>query len=120
MWGFYNQRNRGLGKKIFNKMMNPTVASKYHQSGTRTKRGPDQHFLTDHVYPLIKSRSVIHDSYLCARYKDSKPFPTERVGYCYIAVHHFYEGSCLTNKSNLGPECPMKCQSAEHRDWKYC
>ena len=65
MWGFYNERERQLGQEIFRTLMNESIARKHHESGTEMIKGLDQFFLHDHVYPLIKTRSVIHDSYLC-------------------------------------------------------
>ncbi len=118
MWGFYNERNRDLAKEIFRKMIDTKIAGNYHKNGTQTKRGPDQFFLNDHVYPLIKSESIIHDSYCCVQYGDSKPFPTERVGSCYVATMEM-NGYCATNKTLL-PECPMACRLNEHKDWTHC
>ena len=62
MWGFYNEWARQSGKLIFRTLIKDSISSKNHESGTETKRGPDHFFLHDHVYPLIKSRSTIHDS----------------------------------------------------------
>ena len=115
MWGFYNERDRELGKEIFKKMMNK--ASKYHKSGTKTVRGPDQFFLSDHVYPFIKSKSIIHDSYLCKNYENSQPFPTERVGGCYVAIQQ-WDGICA--QKNRLPICPEICRPAEHKNWTFC
>ena len=113
MWRFYNEPNRDLAKKNFKK-----IAGKYLKNGIKTKRGPDQFFLNDHVYPLIKSQSIIHDSYCCVHYGDSKPFPTERVGSCFIGSVDTKE-SCAENKRLL-PEGPMVCRPTEHKDWTRC
>jgi len=118
MWGFYNERDRNLGKQIFKNLTDQLIASKYHESGTETKDGPDQFFLHDYVYPIIRSRSTIHDSYLCKQYNDSEPFPTERVGFCYVAVHHNFIEKCATNDTLN--ECPMLCRPVENKNWKYC
>ncbi len=115
MWGFYNERDRQLGKEIFKQMMNK--ASNYHKSGTKTLRGPDQFFLTDHVYPLVKSRSIIHDSYTCKQFKDSQPFPTKRVGGCYVAIQE-WDGLCI--KNNKFPDCPVDCRPGEQKNWTLC
>ena len=104
MWGFYNDRDRISGKEIFKKMIDKTIASQYHKSGAETKRGPDQFFLSDHVYPIVKSRSIIHDSYYCMHYANSTSFPTERVGSCYVGIIE-WDSSCAKNKTLL-PELP--------------
>ena len=118
MWGFYNERNRILAKEIFRKIIDTKIAGKYHKNGTETKRGPDQFFLNDHVYPILKSQSIIHDSYCCVHYEGSKPFPSERVGSCFIGSVNTKE-SCAENKKLL-PECPMVCRPTEHKDWARC
>lgn len=121
MWGFFNERSRELATELFRKMIDVNIASKYHKNGTIFRKGGDQSFLTDHIYPFIKDRSIIHDSYKCEVYKDGEPFPTERAGFCYVAIHHFYEEACMTNKSNMhDKECPFACRPAEHKNWKYC
>ncbi len=117
MWGFYNERDRQLGKEIFKKIINEAIANKYHKAGTKTKKGPDQFFLTDHVYPLIKSQSIIHDSYLCQHYRDSKPFPTQRIGNCFIGSPQKNQANCELKKFI---ECPIDCRPIEHRNWNFC
>ncbi len=116
MWGFYNGRDRALGRQIFKKMTNKTIASRYHKSGAATKRGPDQFFLTDHVYPLIKTRSIVHDSYTCSSYKYSEAFPTQRIGSCFIGA----SGDQLHCEKKQFYECPLRCRPAEHKNWTYC
>ena len=64
MWGFYNERNRSLAKEIFRKMIDTKIAGKYHKKAPIQK---DQLFLSDYVSPLIKSQSIIHDSYFCVQ-----------------------------------------------------
>jgi len=115
MWGFYNQRDRNLGKGIFKKIIDPNISKKFI-NGKVTEKGPDQHFLTTYVYPLIRSRSVIHDSFLCNNYKDSKPFPTKRIGSCFIGAAGNYE-KCSQEKFH---ECPINCRPEAHKDWVTC
>jgi len=85
MWGFYNQRDRNLGTRIFKIIIDPNIA-KIYINGKVTEKGPDQRFLTKYVYPLIRSGSIIHDSFLCNQYKDSKPFPSKRIGSCFVGA----------------------------------
>jgi len=112
-WDFDNDRNRDLGREIFKKMMNLTISSGYHKSGTRTQWGLDQDFLKDHVYPLIKARSIIHDSFMCAQFNDSRPFPTRPNGNCLGSA-----GECETNKQFF--ECPISRRPAEHKNRTLC
>ena len=115
MWGFHNKRDRNLGKEIFKKIIDPSIAKKYHTSGTKTKTGPDQFFLADHVYPLIKSRSIIHDSYTCKNYENSKPFPTKRVADCFIG-----DSDMAGCGNKTFHECPVACRPDNHQDWIFC
>ena len=98
MWGFFNAKNRDLSNKIFNLILNKQLALKYNLN---SKKGYDQYFLADHVYPLVKQVAVIHDSYCCLTYRDSQPFPTKRIGNCFIGA----VGSC--NESGTFYTCPI-------------
>ncbi len=67
----------------------------------QSPKGHDQYFLTEYVYGLLKSNSVIHDSYLCEIYGGS-PYPIKREGNCFIgAAFHI---------------CPIKCRPKDHLD----
>jgi len=66
-----------------------------------SKKGFDQFFLADYVYPLVKQVAVIHDSYCCLSYRDSQPFPTKRIGNCFVAAI----GGC--NETGIYYPCPI-------------
>ena len=112
MWGFKMYKNRGIAKKIFNRILNRKGSFLYK----RDDRKPfDQFFLSDKVYPLIRDRSLIHDSYLCNRFKDSVPFPSQREGNCFIGSPL----SCnLESKSFF--KCPIECRPLHGLNWTYC
>lgn len=76
LWGFYSARNKTTARRIYSLIVNKTLAKFYKQPG---EKWSDQNFLNDHVYSLIKNDSVIHDSYLCSFFKDSEPFPSQRL-----------------------------------------
>ena len=40
--------------------------------------GADLSFLTDVIWPLVRSRQMSHDSYTCERFPHARPFPTRR------------------------------------------
>ena len=82
MWGFFRARDRNLAHKIFDLIRNPQIAASYN-GNLRSPKGADQSFLAHHVHPLIKDKSIIHDSFLCTSYGGG-PFPTKRVGTCFI------------------------------------
>ena len=79
----------------------------------KSPKGADQHFLTQHVYPFVKSNSIIHDSYLCTSY-GGDGFPTKRIGNCFIGSTE----ACNTTASFT--ECPKQCRPKEHQDWTTC
>jgi len=99
MWGFFNARNRELSNKIFNLILNKQIALKYNLN---SKKGYDQFFLADHVYPLVKQVAVIHDSYCCLTYRDSQPFTTKRIGNCFVGASG---GGC--NETGTFYTCPI-------------
>jgi hypothetical protein len=113
MWGFHSARNRVLAKQIFDTAIDKKVAAQYNQ-GRKSPKGSDQFFLTQYVYPHISGNSVTHDSYLCSGYNRGSPFPTQRIGDCYIG------GVAGCNVSVEFRECPKNCRPAEHQDWTYC
>ena len=113
MWGFYNSRDRKTAKKIFNHILNKFLWIKYNQDG-KHQRGFDQFFLKDFVFPLIKSNSMIHDSYTCQNLQGIG-FPSKRIGNCYVGSVDF---NC--NKTGFYYVCPIACRPYDHLDWTYC
>ena len=111
MWGFYKSKNISLANRIYNLVINKTLANRYKKVNDRWS---DQFFLRDYVYSLIKNDSIIHDSYLCSFYLDSIPFPTQRISNCFVGQI----GKCLLNSTLI--KCPIKCRPKNHLDWNYC
>ena len=112
MWGFFNARDRTLAKRFFDLFIDKKLSSQYNQ-GLKSPKGSDQNFLTEHIYPILKSNSITHDSYLCGGYGGS-PFPTKRLGNCYIG------GTTECDINATFYECPSQCRPREHQDWKFC
>jgi hypothetical protein len=112
MWGFYNERNRTLANRILNLILDKNISVRYN-SNDKSPKGADQHFLTSHVYGLIKVDSVIHDSYLCQNY-GGQPFPTKRKGNCFIGNPF----DCNITASFF--KCPPQCRPKAHLDWESC
>ena len=113
MWGFKTYQNRSLANSIFNLILNRNISNEYNHDFKSHKQG-DQLFLNKYVYPLIRQTSLIHDSFLCNRYKDSKPFPTKRNGNCFIGS----TSDCNINATFL--KCPVQCRPINKTDWEYC
>jgi hypothetical protein len=80
MWGAKNKLDRKFSNSIIEKILDKRIADDYK----RRPKGLDQEFLSVYVYYQIRSNSVIHDSYTCNLYKDSTPWPTKRIGDCFV------------------------------------
>ena len=98
MWGFKSKSDKYLANIIYKLILDKRIATKYNNE---SKIQGDQNFLADYIYPLIKDNSLIHDSYFCRSYLDSEPFPTKRLGNCFVGA--YAREGC--NQSVL--ECPF-------------
>ena len=51
-----------------------------------TQKGPDQFFLRDVVWPMVKDRCIEHDEVSIPQYRNpaARPFPTPREGYRFV------------------------------------
>ena len=83
MWGFYNSRDFFMANSIFDLILNVNMAKKCSMRKCKNKYNGDQNFLKQYVYPKIKRRSTVHDSFKCALY-GGEPFPTKRKGDCFV------------------------------------
>lgn len=111
MWGFYNSRNRDLASYIFSYIIDFKISAIFNKD--KNVKQADQTFLREYIYPKIKKISIIHDSYLCKSY-GGDPFPTKRVGNCFI-------GSTAECYSNLTfYKCPDECRPTDHPNWISC
>ena len=112
MWGLNIKVDPKQAKEIMKRIVDKKEAFK---DKNNNKKSYDQSFLSRKVYPLIRSKSIIHDSYLCLRYKDSEPFPTER-----------FEGLFIGGNDNsvklIGTkyECPIDCRPKSNLSWINC
>ena len=125
MWGFKMYRNRPLAGRLFFYLLNRRIAAYYVIDGVTADKsadglvghtnGPDEMFLRDYFYPLIKFDSVVHDSFHCGQFRESVAWPIQRVGNCFVgSSDHCNE---TANDSN---DCPDTCKPKKHLDWKKC
>ena len=129
MWGFKIAQNRSLTNYIYALITDKILAQSFNPVQSNERGEFDQHFLGQYVWPIAVKNSTAHDSYTCARYENSKPFPTRRLNpSCYVANLHLCDESLepvaalndsLLFKGSL-PACPDQCRSKEHPDWLYC
>ncbi len=139
MWGFFNNRSRSLAKDIYNKMIDQSIAKEFNHNN---QKGLDQSFLSGklisnsqcslianliliaikvHVYPTVKDKALVHDSFLCSMFHDSVPFPSKRQGALFVSfgsqMSELYE---YTYNKTFHAECPVECRPKDHMDWKWC
>ncbi len=91
MWGFYNSRDQAIAEQIYFLIVNKEIALKFNK--VVNQKGQDQNFLTQYVYPLIKNKSVVHDSYMCMKH-GGEPFPTRRIGLCHVGQYIYANNQC--------------------------
>jgi hypothetical protein len=113
MWGFNNALDRNLASKLFRKIMDPKIASKFNANLSSPKR-QDQFFLSEYVYERIRSKSIVHDSYSC-HILGGSPWPTQRVGNCFVGS----PAGCNATTTDFY-DCPIECRPKSHPDWKKC
>ncbi|CAF1129092.1 unnamed protein product [Brachionus calyciflorus] len=113
MWGFKNSLKRNLSNEIYNLIISKNIIEQYSRGGTR-QRDSDQSFLYQYIYFKMADISVIHDSFFCGSYPNSRPFPTRRKGDCYVGSIGF------CNESKGFYTCPDQCRPKDHPDWISC
>ncbi|CAF0858725.1 unnamed protein product [Brachionus calyciflorus] len=113
MWGFKSSLDRYLSNHIYNLIIDRKLSVKYKPNGTDAK-GYDQKFLSNHIYEKINLLSLVHDSYTCKTYANSRPYPSQRIGNCFIGS----AGDCDT-KAKFD-QCPLECRPKDHLDWTSC
>lgn len=104
MWCFRNSKNRDLGIKLFNTILNQAT----YEFDTKS----DQYILNKYIWPEVEFDSLQHDSYLCDLFPNSKPFPTKR--------KQFFVGCVRDCFIFMDEVCPEKCRPKDHKDWIYC
>ena len=80
----------------------------------------DMVYLRHIVWPVIRSRSNIYDSYHCKNTEEmgvSQPWPTQRQGQLYVGVGptKYNVTARLANHP-----CPRNCRPKDHKDWQFC
>ena len=68
------------------------------------------------MWPEAKNNALIHDSFNCDKNNGGVPFPTQRLGDCYVAIMSM----CNNNTSSKSLVCPSICRPKDHQDWITC
>ena len=121
MWGYKRSTNIPNSDRIFEKILDQKI-SKLFNKNLQSEKGADQSFLSNHVYSLLVDDSVIHDAYTCKSYNNSRPFPTRRVGYCFVGtiMNRLEACSNATAEKLKYYTCPEQCRPSNHLDWTSC
>lgn len=110
----HTSMDRHLASRIFRLLMNVGLCRRFNAGG-RSQKMFDQYFLAQHVYGLVFRNAVIHDSYHCKKYANSKPFPTQR-----IIMDHVGSVKSELNETKNIRACPKVCRPPDHQDWTFC
>ena len=118
MWGYANERNRTLGKIIYELILSKSL--KLNQKNLNNK-DYDQYFLSNFVWPIAKKSATVHDSYNC-KYLGGEPFPTKRPEdkFCFASCSLPCCDQTLNQKNRKMDVCPVECRPKDHQDWIYC
>lgn len=78
-------------------------------------KGLDQSLLTKWIWPKVAEDCLVHDSYLCKRFKSDhwRPWPTQRVTGPYNFVG-------AAGPMEIKTKCPKECRPPDHQDWTMC
>ena len=111
LWGANNYINMTRVAAVRNSLLSVKPQLNY---------GFDQDTLNSRVWPVIRERAAIFDSYHCRdvkRFGHCRPWPTQRQGYRYVGYGPTKDGPMkfLSTK-----KCPTECRPEDHQDWLYC
>lgn len=110
MWCLRNKKNPILANELVMKVWRKAMKrNATHESSI----GNDQLVLNKVVWPRLVNDVMQHDSYLCSRYKGSRPFPTQRIQGTFVGCKRKCQYKDLS-------KCPERCRPKNHQDWKYC
>ena len=136
MWGlrFDKEKHKILIKKFWNKLVDPKMAKIYNPHNYRFKgifyvliiylldlinfffKDIDQIWLKSIIWNEVNHHALIHDSFHCEKNMSGIPWPTQRLGDCFVGSC----GNCNTNATNQFFKCPNACRPKEHQDWTNC
>lgn len=117
MWGFYNQRNRKVARKIYESLIDKRISMAYKKNN---EFGQDQLFPIKFIHPLIVNMTLQHDSYFCKRFPiNTRPFGVRRDGACWIGIWYTPGMDCQNGNTTIF-KCPLRCRPKKHQDWINC
>lgn len=123
LWSIASKRNRTLSIQIFLKLIDKSLIRPYNNRIYLE----DQYFLIHHVWPLVQSQTLVHDSFYCTQFPTNglvKPFPTQRPDTeCFVSCSNCCENTMNEAKAEHGIKsvsrmCPIECRF--EIKWIYC
>ena len=116
MWGFRPPLDPATSRSIHEKIHNRHLVARYGGSG-------DQTFLASELWPHVRGRTLVHDSFLCLHNygKKTNAFPTQRSSSanqssCFVGC---VRPCCVQGILPFG-QCPLQCRPLDHPEWIYC
>jgi hypothetical protein len=114
LWTTAQYRNRLLLLRLFSILLDKNRVQKYSLKN-------DQTLLEELIWPKVKDRTLVYDSYTCRDFPGGHqcPFPTQRPSSdCHVGCVR----PCCQNSSRiiLSKPCPEQCRPKNHLDWVYC
>lgn len=117
MFCYRNARDRLLGQILFTAVVKNSARRGpfYGES----PKGHDQYTLNKHVWPVLRHRAMVHDSYYCHWAPGGRAFPTRRN----FSTEPFV--GCASRPCDYVKDvevfrCPVQCRPRLHKDWEYC
>ena len=111
LWGGSNYHNFSLALQVRQALLGVKVNLwKFY----------DQHVLQHRVWPLVRNKAVIHDSFNCRHQESLGPmqsWPTRRKGFTYVG---YGPSKGMYSRILRRTKCPRKCRPEGHQDWMYC
>ena len=112
MWCYKISENRVQASKILKSLLEN--AGRRTCDGEACDKQDDQTVLNKFMWPVVKTDSIQHDSYMCKSIGGSIPFSTKRES------PSKFVGCKRPCTENLSQKCPVDCRPKGHKDWEFC
>ena len=114
LWTAAQYRDRLLFLRLFGVLLDRNRAQEYSLAR-------DQNLLRNLIWPHVKHRTLVYDSYTCRQFPDGiqRPYPTQRPSLdCHLGC---VRPCCQNTSANaLRKPCPKECRPETRPDWLYC
>ena len=118
MWCYKNQMNRAGGKYYLERILNEAKKVKVKEDQTILNKVIWGH--ANKMQDLGMGNVMHHDSYLCKRFGNARPFPKQRRPDDYFVGRPRSEGSLGNTAMKKHLVCPVVCRPSYGQDWENC